>query len=161
MGVEGLGLAYLATNVALFIVALVYTRYMNMLADVALAPDFESLRGFTDILAEALPSVPLFVLFVWTLELFVIFSGIMGTTQLAAAGQSIALIYFMKHIAIGIFDTMTTLTGNMMDEDQPKLAWKVYNLIFEGVCVFFIVLGIAVCFSRFGISKVMSDSVEV
>ena len=117
MGVEGLGLAYLATNVALFIFTLVYTRYLDMLADVALAPDFESLRGFTDILTEALPRAPLFILVVWTLELFVIFSGIMGSTQLAAAGQIITLIYFMKHIAIGIFDTMTALTSKMMDED--------------------------------------------
>ena len=160
-GLQGIGFAYFLTNVVLFFMLILYTRYIDELRDYSLLPDSDSFRGWGNLLAISIPCIILAIGFSWTLDLLIIFGGLIGSAELAAAGQLTAIIYFMKHFAIGIFETMVGLIGNLIGENQPKYAWKAYNTIFEVCCIAFIIEGMVVCFMRSPISSAITVNLQV
>jgi len=121
----------------------------------------ESLQGWKQFFRLGVPGALMICLEWWCFELLVLFAGIVGTQHAAAMAivyQTIALAYM---IPLGLSIATSSLVGNALGANQPKLARQFGR---AALCLIFaieIVVGLLIYFGRELWVKAFTSDVEV
>ena len=65
--------------------------------------------------------------FVIAMELRMIFAGQLGDTEVTATAALVNISYAFSALSSGLQMSTSTVIGNLLGENQPELAWKVYK----------------------------------
>ena len=90
-----------------------------------------------------------------------IFAGLLGELELACMSALISIVYLFSYYTNGIFDAMTALIGNLIGENKPDLAFKVYRILLIASCFSIIVIGFFITAFRHQFAVVFSDDLPV
>ena len=98
--------------------------------------------------------------FVVALEIRIIFSGMLGTVELAATSALINFIYALTMPGIGVQVSFVSVMGALIGENQPDLSWRIYKVNFLPWLAFLLLLcGLMMIFDE-GLAFILSGESE-
>ncbi|XP_064984357.1 protein DETOXIFICATION 48-like [Musa acuminata AAA Group] len=124
MGIAGVALAMVWTNLNLFICLLLFVLCSGVCKDSWVRPSMDCLRGWSTLLKLAAPSCVSVCLEWWWYEFMVLFSGLLANPKAAVASmgiliQTTSLVYvFPSALSLGV----STRVGNELGANRPAKA---------------------------------------
>ncbi|XP_075484550.1 protein DETOXIFICATION 48 [Primulina tabacum] len=124
MGVSGVALAMSLTNLNLVIMLCLFIYFSGMYKDTWVAPSMDCLRGWSKLLALAVPTCVSVCLEWWWYELMIMLCGLLQNPKVTIASmgiliQTTSLVYvFPSALSLGV----STRVGNELGARQPAKA---------------------------------------
>ncbi|KAJ8494150.1 hypothetical protein OPV22_015871 [Ensete ventricosum] len=124
MGIAGVALATVWTNLNLFVCLLLFVLCSGVCKDSWVRPSMDCLRGWSTLLKLAAPSCVSVCLEWWWYEFMVLFSGLLDNPKAAVASmgiliQTTSLVYvFPSALSLGV----STRVGNELGANRPAKA---------------------------------------
>ncbi|KAK4770933.1 hypothetical protein SAY87_031465 [Trapa incisa] len=121
LGIGGVGLAMAWTNLNLFILLLVFVYFSRVYVDSWVGPSADCLRGWSSLLALAIPTCISVCLEWWWYELMIMLCGLLANPRATVASMGIliqmtALVYvFPSSLSLGV----STRVGNQLGAGRP------------------------------------------
>ncbi|CAL9039549.1 protein DETOXIFICATION 48-like [Musa acuminata AAA Group] len=124
MGIAGVALAMVWTNLNLLICLLLFVLCSGVCKDSWVSPSMDCLRGWSKLLKLAVPSCVSVCLEWWWYEFMILFSGLLANPRAAVASmgiliQTTSLVYvFPSALSLGV----STRVGNVLGANRPAKA---------------------------------------
>ena len=78
--------------------------------------------------------------FVIALELRLIFAGQLGESEIAATAALVNITYMIQILAMAVQISAVSMIGNLIGENKPDLAWRLYRVNLLPWILFFAIL---------------------
>ncbi|KAL6180215.1 hypothetical protein ACLB2K_046882 [Fragaria x ananassa] len=124
MGVAGVAIAMVWTNLNLFILLFSFTYFSNVYKDSWVAPSSDCLKGWSSLLALAIPTCISVCLEWWWYEFMILLCGLLTNPKATIASmgiliQTTSLVYvFPSSLSLGV----STRIGNELGANRPAKA---------------------------------------
>ncbi|XP_077217298.1 protein DETOXIFICATION 48-like [Tasmannia lanceolata] len=124
MGIAGVALAMVWTNLNLFLFLLIFILFSGVYKDSWVSPSTECLRGWSSLLSLAVPTCVSVCLEWWWYELMIILCGLLVNPKVTIASmgiliQTTSLVYvFPAALSLGV----STRVGNELGANRPAKA---------------------------------------
>ena len=84
--------------------------------------------------------VAVMMLFVIALEARMVFAGMLGESEIAATAALVNFTYMIQVLAMAVQISAVSMIGNLIGENKPDLAWRLYKVNLLPWILFFVVL---------------------
>jgi MATE family multidrug resistance protein len=152
LGLFGLGWAYSASFIIVNIMLYVHTKFLPGIQEAVFLPNKDTFTGLKAYMSIAIKMIGILMAFVIAMELRMIFAGQLGDTELTATAALVNISYAFSALSSGLQMTTSSVIGNLLGENQPEFAWKLYKtnmrvwfFIFLSMWVFMNVFAEQIC----------------
>ncbi|KAM0977007.1 hypothetical protein ACFX2I_019797 [Malus domestica] len=124
MGISGVAIAMVWTNLNLFILLFSFTYFSNVYKDTWVCPSADCLRGWSSLLALSIPTCISVCLEWWWYEFMIMLCGLLANPKATIASmgiliQTTSLVYvFPSSLSLGV----STRVGNLLGAKRPSKA---------------------------------------
>lgn len=124
LGVSGVAIAMVWTNLNLFLLLFLFTYFSNVYKDSWVSPSSDCLRGWSSLLALAIPTCISVCLEWWWYEFMIMLCGLLANPKATIASmgiliQTTSLVYvFPSSLSLGV----STRIGNELGANRPAKA---------------------------------------
>lgn len=124
MGISGVAIAMVWTNLHVFLLLLGFVYFSGVYKDSWVSPSVDCLRGWSSLLAMAIPTCVSVCLEWWWYELMIMLCGLLANPKAAVASmgiliQTTSLVYvFPSSLSLGV----STRVGNELGANRPAKA---------------------------------------
>ncbi|KAL3514315.1 hypothetical protein ACH5RR_027032 [Cinchona calisaya] len=136
MGIAGVALAMVWTNLNLFLMLITFVYFSGIYKDSWVAPSMDCLRGWSSLLALAVPTCVSVCLEWWWYEFMIMLCGLLHNPKATVASmgiliQTTSLVYvFPSALSLGV----STRVGNELGANRPAKARV--SMIISLICAF-------------------------
>ena len=160
MGIAGLGLAMFTSSVVTFILCIIHTCLLSDIQESVFLPNIDSIRGLKPFILIGVKMIAMMMTFVFALELRMIFAGQLGDSEVAATAVLVNIAYSIQMIGQGVQITNIALFGNLLGENQPEIAWRMYKVNMYPWISLFALISILMITYRDSVSMLFSGDTE-
>jgi Na+-driven multidrug efflux pump len=128
LGIVGLGWALCLTQVIINCCLLIHTCLLPQIKEAVFFFTWDTFTGLRQMIQIGTLMIVFTLSFVMALELRLYMAGSLGNAEIAATATLVNIAYAVQNIALGIQTTSVSVFGNLLGENQPELAWKIFRI---------------------------------
>ena len=157
MGMLGLGFANLTSSFLVYAITVIHTSLLPKIQEGVFLPNGDTFTGLREYFAIGGKMIIVVMAFVLALEMRMIFAGQLGDSEIAATAALVNFAYMLQLMSMGIQVTLVSIIGNLLGENRPDLAWRMYRANLPPWLTFITVLCAMILVFREQVAQLLSD----